>query len=227
MECDELDSLLDALARLIEQTAPATMLLGEILCGYEKGLESLTSVGGVEVAARAREAPDRTKCQAAAALLVTDARTFLQNPNLSREVFGPSTVVVRCSTSHEMLEIAGNLDGQLTCTIHATEEELSAHGELLAALKSKAGRLLFGGFPTGVEVCASMNHGGPYPATTDVHFTSVGTSAIFRFARPVCYQGFPQNQLPPELRDRNEHNIWRLVDNVLTNKDLDRNETGE
>lgn len=220
LECDELDSFLDALAGLIRRTDPATMLLGGILRGYEEGVEGLSSAAGVEMAARARQAPDGAKTQAGAALFVTDAETFLEDPNLSREVFGPSTIVVRCSTPEQMLEIAGNLEGQLTCTIHATEDELSQHGGLLTAVESKAGRVLFGGFPTGVEVCASMNHGGPYPATTDAHFTSVGTSAIFRFARPLCYQGFPEGQLPPELRDRNERGIWRLVDNVLTKEDL-------
>jgi len=119
-----------------------------------------------------------------------------------------------------MLAVARSLGGQLTATVHAAAGELDEYGELLTILETKAGRLLLNGFPTGVEVCAAMNHGGPFPATSDVHFTSVGTGAILRFARPVCYQDFPQAQLPPELRDENEPGIYRLVDNRLTREPI-------
>lgn len=219
MESEFLDRFLNALAKAMENTDPATMLLGGILDGYQQAVERLSASPGVEVAARAGQTADRKKTQAAAAVLVSDAATFLQNGELSREVFGPSTMVVRCGGREQMLEIARHLEGQLTATIHATEEELCRHGELVALLRSKAGRLLFGGFPTGVEVCPSINHGGPYPATTDVHFTSVGTAAVFRFARPVCYQNFPESQLPPELHNQNRRGIWRLIDGVLTKDD--------
>jgi len=212
---DDLDRFVAALGKLIEATEPGTMLFDGILEGYERGVEKLSNVAGVEVAARSAQIPQRQKTQCAAAVFVVDGDIFLQNPALGHEVFGPSTLVVRCRDEAQMLEIARTLEGQLTCTIHTADDGLARHGELLSILETKAGRVLFGGFPTGVEVCPSMNHGGPYPATTDAHFTSVGTAAIYRFARPICYQNFPQAQLPPELRDKNERGIWRMVDGEL------------
>jgi NADP-dependent aldehyde dehydrogenase len=131
-------------------------------------------------------------------------------------VFGPSTLVVACEGSEELRRVAGRLAGALTATIHGTPEDLREYAWLVKELEQKAGRLVFNGFPTGVEVCAAMQHGGPYPATTDARSTSVGTAAIKRFARPVCYQNFPQEALPVELRDDNPRGLWRLVDNRWT-----------
>ncbi len=215
-----LDHLLSVLSGLTEDTPPGTMLLAGILDGYQQGLQRMSAAAGVQRIACSREPADRRKTQAAAALFVTDADTFLQDAGLKDEVFGPSTLVVRCRQPQQMLQIAGDLEGQLTATVHATPEDAATQGTLVAILERRAGRLLYGGFPTGVEVCASMNHGGPYPATTDVRSTSVGTAAILRFARPICYQSFPQGQLPPELQDRNVRGIWRLIDNVLSRDDL-------
>ncbi len=214
-EGEPLDRFVAELGRLIEATPPGTMLLSGILDGYQQGIENLSQAAGVERAAQSAETPDASKTQCAAAVFAVDADVFLGNRELSQEVFGPSTLVVRCRDRAQLLQIARGLEGQLTCTIHAADAESSDCGELAAILETKAGRVLFGGFPTGVEVCHSMNHGGPYPATTDVHSTSVGTTAIHRFARPVCYQNFPQSQLPLELRDGNDRGIWRLVDGVL------------
>jgi NADP-dependent aldehyde dehydrogenase len=115
-----------------------------------------------------------------------------------------------------MLQLARSLRGQLTATIHAAGRDLEDFADLVAILRRKAGRLVFNGFPTGVEVCHAMHHGGPYPATTDSRATSVGTAAIHRFVRPVCYQDFPQAALPEELRDSNPRGIWRLVDGAFT-----------
>src|SRR5262249_40801463 len=112
--------------------------------------------------------------------------------------------------------VAHNLEGQLTASIHGTPEDLAEYASLVSILENKAGRLIFNGFPTGVEVCASMQHGGPYPATTDSRTTSVGTAAIHRFARPVAYQNFPPSALPIELQNANERKIWRLVDGQFT-----------
>jgi NADP-dependent aldehyde dehydrogenase len=117
-------------------------------------------------------------------------------------------------------QIARGLHGQLTATIHGTDEDLAQHKNLIAILKQKVGRLIFNGFPTGVEVCASMQHGGPYPATTDSRTTSVGAYAIKRFVRPVCFQNFPDAALPPELQNKNSRNLWRLVDNQFTKADV-------
>jgi 2,5-dioxopentanoate dehydrogenase len=122
---------------------------------------------------------------------------------------------VRCRSRAEMLTSASHLEGQLTATIHGTPEDLAASSDLLAILETKAGRLLFSGFPTGVEVCHAMMHGGPYPATADGRSTSVGTRAITRFLRPICYQNFPEAVLPDALKDSNPLGLWRLVDGQL------------
>jgi len=114
------------------------------------------------------------------------------------------------------LRVAAALEGSLTATIHGTHDELNQYRELVSVLRTKAGRLIFNGFPTGVEVGYAMHHGGPYPATTDEKFTSVGASAIYRFARPICYQGFPEDLLPPELQNTNPRQIWRTIDGKLT-----------
>jgi NADP-dependent aldehyde dehydrogenase len=126
------------------------------------------------------------------------------------EVFGPSTLLVSYENPDDLIRIADSLEGQLTASLFGEEEELSEFGELLDLLETKAGRLLFNQFPTGVEVCASVVHGGPYPATTDGRSTSVGTGAILRFARPVCYQGFPDDLLPEELKEGNPMDIARI-----------------
>jgi NADP-dependent aldehyde dehydrogenase len=149
----------------------------------------------------------------------TDSKTFQQQLVLREEVFGPSTVLVNAGSTEELEQIARSLPGQLTATVHGTEEDLVAHGNLLAILREKAGRLIFNQFPTGVEVCPSMQHGGPYPATTDSRTTSVGTFAIKRFVRPICFQNFPDSALPVELKNKNARNIWRLVDGKFTKED--------
>ena len=143
-------------------------------------------------------------------------RSFMDNPGFSEEVFGPSSMFIGCSHFSEMKSLAGNLPGQLTATVHADKNDFKEFKALMSILKNKAGRILSNGFPTGVEVCASMHHGGPYPAATDVRSTSVGTAALLRFARPVCYQNCPDELLPPELQNANPGNLWRLVDGRYT-----------
>ena len=125
------------------------------------------------------------------------------------EVFGPSTLLVSYGSAEDLVGIAESLEGQLTASLFGQEEDLPKFDELLDVLETKAGRLLFNQFPTGVEVCPSVVHGGPYPATTDSRSTSVGTGAILRFARPVCYQGFPDEHLPDELKEGNPGGIAR------------------
>jgi NADP-dependent aldehyde dehydrogenase len=137
--------------------------------------------------------------------------TFREHPELADEVFGPFAVLVSAGSISELEAVASGLQGQLTATLHATTTELEEAGALLRILERKAGRLVINGFPTGVEVCSSMNHGGPYPATTDARFTSVGTAALYRFARPICYQNFPPALLPEALRDENPLGIRRLL----------------
>ncbi len=119
-----------------------------------------------------------------------------------------------------MMNIARSLDGHLTATIHGTENDLRDFAGMIAILENKVGRIIFNGFPTGVEVSHAMVHGGPYPSTSDGRSTSVGSQAIFRFARPVCYQGFPDSTLPDELKASNPLNIWRMLDGEMTRDPL-------
>ncbi len=146
----------------------------------------------------------------------TDLETYLSTPLLRSEVFGPCTIFVTLETDAELLKAAAAIGGQLTATVHGDPAELTQHRELNAILAGSVGRLIFNGVPTGVEVCSAMQHGGPYPATTAPQFTSVGTAAIERFVRPVCYQDMPQELLPVELRDDNPRGILRQVDGVYT-----------
>jgi NADP-dependent aldehyde dehydrogenase len=203
---------------LIETASPATMLHPGILRGYEEGLQRLERVAGLDVH-RSTIAPDKARTEAQPTVFATDAEIFLKYDELGEEVFGPSTVIVSCSAKEDILKIARGLQGHLTGTIHGTAEDLEEFKDLIDLLETKVGRLVFNGFPTGVEVCAAMHHGGPYPATTDARSTSVGTAAIKRFARPVCFQNFPQEALPTELQDTNHRGIWRMVDNQLTKED--------
>ena len=142
----------------------------------------------------------------------TSAKSFLETPDLNEEIFGPTTLFIRSSDHDELLQIARSLEGQLTASVHGSEDDLKEFADLIAILETKVGRLIFNGFSTGVEVCPSMVHGGPYPATSDGRSTAVGTRAIRRFSRFVCYQNFPQDSLPEELKDGNPLNLWRIVD---------------
>jgi len=143
-------------------------------------------------------------------LLEATASEFLSDPTYAEEIFGPTTLLVHCGGADEMLQAARVLEGHLTATILGTEQDLRDHADLLRILETKVGRVIFNGFPTGVEVCHAMVHGGPYPATSDGRSTSVGSQAIFRFTRPVAYQGLPQSALAPALQDDNPLGIVRL-----------------
>jgi NADP-dependent aldehyde dehydrogenase len=160
--------------------------------------------------------PSGPGCQTVAALYQTSAASFLANPELQEEVFGPAALVITWSTKEELLSLTRALEGQLTASLHASSADLQDFAELPHYLESRAGRLVFNGFPTGVEVCHAMVHGGPWPSTSDGRSTSVGTRAIFRFTRQVCYQGFPDQALPVELQNSNPTGIWRMVDGRLT-----------
>ncbi len=210
------NAFLKAAGELLAAAPAGTMAHAGIKAAYDRDVVEVTRVAGVAVAARAQGGGGHPETAAQAALLMTDAKAFAKSPRLSAEIFGPATLAVRCGSPQEMLQLARGLHGHLTATIHGTEKDLAEFSELVAILRQKAGRLVFNGFPTGVEVCHAMHHGGPYPATTDARETSVGTAAIHRFARPVCYQDFPQAALPEELRDGNPRGIWRLVDGAFT-----------
>jgi NADP-dependent aldehyde dehydrogenase len=212
---ESFDRFVRRLESLMRDARPGTMLYPALLRSYEAGVLRLSAVDGTTIVRASAGGQGQESC-ALPALFDTTAQTFLQHPELSEEVFGPSTVVVRCGSREEMDAVARRLDGQLTATIHGTPADLTGHAWLVSILEDKAGRLIVNGFPTGVEVCEAMQHGGPYPATTDSRTTSVGTAAIHRFARPVAYQDFPQSSLPAELQDANPRGIWRLVDGAIT-----------
>jgi len=215
-----LEKFLAAMKTFASGAAPATMLHKGIQKAFDSSIARMDQIDGVKRVARTVARPDPLKTEVCATILTTDSATFLSNPDLSNEVFGPSTLVVVCETENELEAIARHLEGHLTATVLGGHDDLMRNQTLIRTLEKKVGRLIFNGVPTGVEVCSSMHHGGPYPATSDARATSVGTNAIRRFARPLCYQDFPQEALPPELKDANEKGIWRLVDGEFSRKSI-------
>ena len=209
----ELLAFTEKLGQLATNAPCGTMLYENLYRDFHSGLAEVREIIGVSVAGKSSNSPALS--QAPAVVFSTDLKTFQENKLLHDELFGPATLVVNCDSKADLEKIARNLPGQLTATIHGTLEDLEEHKGLISILKQKVGRVLFNGFPTGVEVCSSMHHGGPYPATTNSQFTSVGTAAIKRFARPVCFQNFPDDALPEELKNSNPRGIWRLVDGSL------------
>jgi NADP-dependent aldehyde dehydrogenase len=223
------EQLINKLAELMAATPAFNMLTSAICAAYCAGVTALRQHSQVELITQQEPAsntvgdgisPMDHDSQARATLFQTDAISFMKYDDLSAEVFGPTTLLVRYSTVAQLPPIARSLEGQLTATIHASEEELKQSGELIGILENRAGRLVFNGFPTGVEVGHAMVHGGPFPATSDGRSTSVGTRAALRFARPVCYQDWPDSALPDELKDSNPLNIWRTVDGQITSNSL-------
>jgi alpha-ketoglutaric semialdehyde dehydrogenase len=198
------------LSKQVNRISAGVMLTAGIQNNYQKGIEKLKSVEGVDVLASGKNEGEGVR--GTPHLLHTNAALFLEKHELEEEVFGPSTLAVTADNKQQLLQAAEKLGGHITATILGTEEDLQEYTELINILEQKVGRLLLNGYPTGVEVCHSMVHGGPFPATTDSRTTSVGSLAIHRFTRPVCYQNFPQSLLPAELKDDNPLGIWRLVD---------------
>src|SRR6185436_13723114 len=174
---DHFTQFSEKLKELFADASPTTMLHRGILRSYEAGANRLSSFEGVQTTQSVKTA-DQSKTEGRPSVFMTDLDTFKKHRELGDELFGPSTVVVRCRSREEMEEVARNLEGHLTATIHGTPDDLTEYASLVSILENKVGRLLFNGFPTGVEVCASMQHGGPYPATTDSRSTSVGAAAI-------------------------------------------------
>ncbi len=212
----------DAFAQKLADTvrlAPAgVMLTSGIREAFLANRDAITEIEDVSVLAESKPVEDLEDLGQGARPMVatTSARNFLAHPELATEAFGPFTLLVLADTAAELTACAAALEGQLTATVHGTAAELAAARPLLAALERIAGRVVINGFPTGVEVSPAMNHGGPYPATSDVRFTSVGTAAIYRFARPVCYQGFADALLPDALKNANPLGLLRLVDGKST-----------
>jgi 2,5-dioxopentanoate dehydrogenase len=197
------------LQELVATAPPCHLLTNTIHASYDTAIAGRKSDALVRMVATGPPAAD-AGFAVSAALFETDAASFL-NSELSGEIFGPTTLLVQHSGRDQVLAIARGLEGHLTATIHGTEQDLREFADLIAILENKVGRLVFNGFPTGVEVTHAMVHGGPYPSTSDGRSTSVGSQAIFRFARLVCYQGLPDSALPDALKDGNPLGIWRMV----------------
>tara|TARA_R110000824_G_scaffold400686_1_gene608877 strand:+ start:50404 stop:51978 length:1575 start_codon:yes stop_codon:yes gene_type:complete len=210
VEGPELDAFVAAAGEAVKGSAGQTMLTPGIHDAYQQGVGRLASHAKVTEVARGQAGETAHPCQAG--LFVTQAEAFLSDPALQEEVFGSTSLVIACADAQEVARVAAQLEGQLTITLQMDDGDLATAKQLLPTLERKAGRILANGWPTGVEVCHAMVHGGPYPATSDSRTTSVGSAAIFRFLRPVCYQALPEGLLPEAIRDGNPAGVSRLVD---------------
>jgi NADP-dependent aldehyde dehydrogenase len=212
-ESSETASFAQELGKLVNEAQPYTLLTPGIAREYGRATQARSAKA--PLAAKAAKSNPEHVCTVNAQLFSAKLDEFLSDSSLADEIFGPDTLLVQCDKAQDFLGAARALEGHLTATILGDEDDLAANRELIQILEQKAGRLIFNGFPTGVEVSHAMVHGGPYPSTSDPRFTSVGSLAIYRFARPVCFQGFPQAILPAELQDANPLGIRRLRDGKL------------
>ncbi len=206
---DAATAFIGAVREAFAEQASSTMLNEDIVEAYRQNVGRAGKSKGVELDYQA--AASQPKWSGEPTMAITDGKTFLANPKLQDEVFGPYTLLVECADAAQMQAIAEQLHGQLTATVIGTDVELVAASLLCETLTHRVGRLLFNGVPTGVEVCPAMHHGGPFPAASSPMYTSVGVDAIQRFVRPICYQNAPESLLPSELRTGNPLGIWRRV----------------
>ncbi|WP_062260460.1 aldehyde dehydrogenase (NADP(+)) [Endozoicomonas arenosclerae] len=210
IDSPQLNSLIDEISQKLDVTESQTMLTPGIYRNYVQKVDKLLSKKDITVHTSCKSAIAANQCHPM--LFSVTSELFLNDNSLGEEVFGPSAMVVRCKNLDEMLNLTRNLEGQLTATIHCQPKDHDSAEALLHELELKAGRILFNGFPTGVEVSHAMVHGGPYPAASDSRGTSVGSSAIQRFLRPVCYQNTPETLLPQTIDSKNSLNLRRLQD---------------
>ncbi len=217
IEGEALDQFITALGEEIKNIMPGKMLHEGIMKAYNEKRSKALEQQGVETLSAVTN-PDSGL--AGAIIACASGKIFLHNPILHQEVFGPYSIIIRCTDMNEMTEVARQLEGQLTSTLMATETDIKENDDLVEAVKNICGRFILNSVPTGVEVCLSMQHGGPFPATTDSRFTSVGADGIKRFARPIAFQNWSNELLPDELKNENPLGIWRTVDGELTNKQV-------
>ena len=208
---DGLNTFSSSLEKSINEIEQDYMLTPGIKSSYDTGISKLNKAG-ISTLAESNAGASGVISK----VFETSCEYFLNNKDLEEENFGPSSILIKADNKSEILNAAKSLEGHLTATIHGTDEDLREYSDLVQILQEKAGRLVINGYPTGVEVCHAMVHGGPYPATTAPQTTSVGTNAIKRFARPVCFQDFPQYLLPEELKDNNPREIWRMIDGEMS-----------
>ena len=215
IESDALTNFITKLSEHIVEIEPSCMLHPNISAAYKSNKEkaiaqpelTLTATYNLEVE------PNFAK----QAVTTVKGAAFIENPTLHHEVFGPFSMVVQCKNTTDLEQVLSNLEGQLTGTIIANNNEASNYTEVISALQNRVGRIIFNGVPTGVEVCPSMVHGGPYPSSTDSRFTAVGIHSIKRWVRPFSYQDWPNELLPNALKNENPLGISRLINNTQTN----------
>jgi len=208
------EAFIQKLAQSLQQVPAATMLNQTICSAYYKERQQLLSQKGVSAVWSGDEVKGEYK--GGSSLAQTTAKNFIENSFLQNEVFGPSSLVVVCEDEKELKSALQSLHGQLTGTVIGTADDLKQFKSCVDLLIARVGRVIYNGVPTGVEVCHSMMHGGPFPATTFAHFTSVGTEAVKRFLRPLCYQDCPQEFLPDALKDENPLRIMRKLNGEFT-----------
>jgi 2,5-dioxopentanoate dehydrogenase len=211
---EDLQKFSTTLSEEIKNIEPANMLHLGIAENYEN--HKTIALNQKNVTTIATSLTVANKNQGLPTIAKTTAQSFLENAQLHQEVFGPYSLIIECKDAAEMLLVAKKIEGQLTTTLMATEKDILTNAALVNVIENICGRLILNNVPTGVEVCNSMQHGGPFPASTDARFGSVGADAIKRFARPLCLQNWPNNLLPSELKNENPLQIWRTVNDELT-----------
>lgn len=218
VESEALNSFLENLSEEVSKFIPSKMLHEGIQKAYIEKQEKALSQKGVTLIKKSAYQSNGIKTLPAIAAV--SGETFLNNPTLHEEVFGPYSLMVRCKDIDELRHVWLSVSGQLTTSLMGTDKDFHDNKELIEIAPTIAGRINFNNPPTGVEVCPSMVHGGPFPATTDSRFTAVGINGVKRWVRPICFQNCPEYLLPPELKNINSKKIWRLVDNQFTNGDV-------
>jgi 2,5-dioxopentanoate dehydrogenase len=214
VESEALQTFTHDLGKAIQQINPAPMLHAGIVKAYKKKKGDALLQDDVHLVAESETAVKEN--EGLPTIATASGEAFLNNPVLHQEVFGPYSLIIRCKDNNEMWKVAKHLEGQLTCTLMATDNDIQQNDELVEAVKNVCGRFILNSVPTGVEVCLSMHHGGPFPASTDARFTSVGADAIKRFARPICFQNWSNDLLPEELKNENPLNVLRRVNGEWT-----------
>lgn len=208
-------SFVQAIAAAVSASVPGTLVHADIRANFDRALAAIAESPGVRLLAESGGAVANEATAGRARVFVADAVSVLRSTRLREEVYGPASLLVRCRDAAEMQRIAESMPGHLTATVHGDDHDLRLHASLLTALRKRVGRIVHDGVPTGVEVCAAMQHGGPWPASSDSRFTAVGARAMLRWARTVSWQDAPRAALPPELADGNPLGIWRTIDGQL------------
>ena len=214
IESNALQIFIDDLGNAIKKILPAPMLHAGIASAYKKNRSNALEQDSVQLVAESETAVKHN--DGLPTVAIASGETFLNNPILHQEVFGPYSLVICCKNMNEMIAVAQHLEGQLTATLMATDADITGNEMLVEAVKNICGRFILNSVPTGVEVCLSMHHGGPFPSCTDSRFTSVGADGIKRFARPIAFQNWSNYLLPDELKNENPLGIWRTINNELT-----------